>query len=186
MNSLSHSVVPTTVDGYTLTNIGAVSMVNDATRGYVFNLAGNNSLSINLATPVNSTKTFWVSASPASGVSNNVFSTSKMPIWFDNTTFLRAAVNFSPGPVVNVTSNVAQTSTWKFYAITTTATTTSLYVDGTLVSTASVAWTGDTATMYFGAYQGGNFLTGLLDDIRFYSNILTSTDIQTLYTNTLL
>jgi hypothetical protein len=176
------SVVPTTVDGYTLTNAGGVTMVNDATRGYVFNLAGNNSLSINLATPVNSTKTFWVSTSTTGG-SSNVFSTTKMPIWFDNTTFLRASVNFNTTGV-NVISNVAQTSTWMFYAITTTATTTSLYVDGTLVSSVNVAWTGDTATMFFGAYQGGNYLTGLLDDIRFYSNILTSTDIQTLYINT--
>lgn len=180
------SVVPTTVDGYNLINNNGTLMVNNATRGFVFNMSGNNSLRINLATPLSSTKTFWLSSDTPQNGSGNVFSTSKMPIWFNTTTFLQASPNY-PTPT-NVVSTVAQTATWKFYAITTTSTSTSMYVDGVLVATASVAWTGDPDPMFFGAYQTntvGNY-TGLIDDIRFYSFILTSTDIQTLYTNTLL
>lgn len=178
------TVVPTTANGYTVTNNNTTTMVNDGTRGYVFNFSGTNSLSINLATPLNSTKTFWLSSSTPGYNSGNVFSTTKMPMWFNGTTLLRATVNFSPG--INVTSNVAQTSTWRFYAITTTPTTTSLYINGALVVTASVTWTGDADKMMFGAYQiNNNNYTGLMDDIRFYSNILTSTDIMSLYTTTL-
>ena len=180
------SVVPTTANGYAVTNNNATTMVNNGTRGFVFNFAGNNSLSINLATPLNSTKTFWLSSSTPQTGSGNVFSTTKTPIWFNGTTFLRASVNYPSGG--DATSNVAQTSTWLFYAITTTPTTTSLYVNGSLVSTLTVAWTGDTDKMVFGAYQTNNVgnYTGLMDDIRFYSNILTPTDIMTLYTSTTL
>ena len=179
------TVVPTTANGYAVTNNNTTTMVNDGTRGYVFNFSGNNSLSINLATPLNSTKTFWLSSSTPQNGSGNVFSTTKIPIWFSSTTFLRASVNYPSGG--DVTSNVAQTSTWRFYAITTTPTTTSLYINGSLVTTLSVAWTGDTDKMVFGAYQTNNVgnYTGLIDDIRFYSNILTSTDIMTLYNTTL-
>ena len=109
-----------------------------------------------------------------------------MPMYFNSTTFLKATVNFGSTPV-NVISTLAQTSTWKFYAITTTATTTTMYVNGDVVASASVAWAGDTGAMYFGSYTAGsNNYVGLMDDIRFYPIILTPTEIQTLYTSTLL
>ena len=174
------NVVPLTADGYNINNIGVVQMINDATRGYVFNFTGANFLSLGLATPVNSTKSFWLSSSTPTTSGGNAFSTIKCPIWFNSNTTLRAGVNF-PSPT-NVISTIAQTSTWLFYTITTSATTTTMYVNGTQVATASVAWTGDTATMFFGAYNSGNNLTGKLDDIRFYSSILTPTEIETLFT----
>lgn len=182
VNSIT-SVVPTVVDGFTLVNSGAVAMINNGVRGFVFNLTGANHLRLVLSTPLSSTRTFWVSTTPAG--SYNTFSTTKLPIWFNGTNFLRATVNF-PTVGVDVTSTSPQNATWKHYAITTSATSTALYVNGVLNASASVAWTGDTATMYFGSYQGSSNLTGLMDDIRFYASILTATEIQNLYTATLL
>ena len=175
------SVVPTVVDGITLVNSGAVAMINNGTRGFVFNFTGANHLRLVATTPLSSTKTFWVSATPAG--SDNTFSTTKIPIWFNGTNFLRATVNF-PTVGVDITSTSSQNNTWKHYAITTSATSTSMYINGVLNATTAVAWTGDTATMYFGSYQGTSNLTGLMDDIRFYESILTATEIQNLYTAT--
>ena len=175
------ATVPTVADGFTVTNTNAVAMINNGTRGFVFNFTGSKHLSIVATTPLSSTKTFWVSATPSS--SDNTFSTTKIPIWFNGTNFLRASVNF-PTSGVDVTSTSPQNMTWKHYAITTTATTTSMYINGVLNASASATWTGDTATMYFGAYQGSSTLIGLMDDIRFYTSILTPTEIQNLYTTT--
>ena len=184
--SSNTATVPTTTTGtsYTITNTGSVAMINDATRGFVFSLTGGNCLSVAVTTPLNTTKSFWLSSSTPASSGGNAFSTTKCPIWFNGGTFLKAGVNH-PSPT-NVFSTIAQTSTWLFYTITTSDTTTTMYVNGTQVATASVAWTGDTTTMYFGAYQGANFLTGRMDDIRFYSSILTATEINALYTTTLL
>lgn len=177
------SVVPTVVDGITLVNSGGVAMINNGVRGFVFNLTGANHLRLVFSTPLSSTKTFWVSTTPAG--SYNTFSTTKIPVWFNNTTFLRATVNF-PTVGVDVISTSAQTATWKHYAITTSATSTSMYINGVLNATSAVPWTGDTSTMYFGSYQGSSNLTGLMDDIRFYESILTATEIQNLYNSTFL
>ena len=177
------SVVPTVADGFTITNTNAVVMINNATRGFVFSFNGSRCLSLVVSTPLSSTKTFWLAGAPVGN--NNAFSTTKIPIWSAATNFFRASVNF-PTSGTDVISTSPQTNLWKHYAITTSATTTSLYIDGVLNASASVAWTGDTATIFLGAYQGTSFLTGQLDDVRFYTSILTATEIQNLYTTTLM
>jgi Concanavalin A-like lectin/glucanases superfamily len=181
----STSVVPSSVDGIPVTNVNNVTMFNDPIRGFVFQLLGNNCLSINQPTPVNSTKTFWVSAPNPSAEFNNVFSTTKMPIWFQKTNLLRATVNFGVAGTTNVVSTHPQTSIWKFYAITTSGTTTSVYANGVLVSTANVNWTGDTSAICIGGYTNLSFLTGFMDDIRLYSSILSPEEIQRLYETTI-
>ena len=65
-------------------------------------------------------------------------------------------------------------------------TTTSLYVDGNLVSSVSLNATGDTGSIYFGSYEGGAFIIGRVDDMRMYSQILSSSEISNIYTTTLL
>jgi Concanavalin A-like lectin/glucanases superfamily len=181
----STSVVPPSVDGIPVTNVNNVTMFNDPIRGFVFRLLGNNCLSINQPTPVNSTKTFWVSAASPASQFNNVFSTTKMPIWFQQTDLLRATVNFGVAGTTNVVSTHPQTSTWKFYAITTSGTTTSVYVNGILVSSANVNWTGDTSAICIGGYTNLSFLTGFMDDIRLYPSILSPAEIQTIYARTI-
>jgi Concanavalin A-like lectin/glucanases superfamily len=145
---------------------------------------GNNCLSLNQPTPVNSTKSFWLSVANPAIEFNNVFSTTKMPIFFNKTNLLRAIVNFGVAGTTNVISTQAQTSAWKFYTITTTATETSIYVDGIRVTTSFVNWTGDTNAIYIGSYTNLSFLTGFMDDIRLYSSILSATEIQLLYEST--
>jgi Concanavalin A-like lectin/glucanases superfamily len=180
----STSVVPASVDGITVTNVNNVAMFNDPTRGFVFQFLGNNCLSLNQPTPVNSTKSFWLSVANPAIEFNNVFSTTKMPIFFNKTNLLRAIVNFGVAGTTNVISTQAQTSAWKFYTITTTATETSIYVDGIRVTTSFVNWTGDTNAIYIGSYTNLSFLTGFMDDIRLYSSILSATEIQLLYEST--
>ena len=178
--------VPTTVDGITLNNTN-VSMINDTIRGSVFNFGGNAFLSLIQPSPVNSTKTFWLKMPIFTSGANNAYSTTKMPVWFNGGTFLTVAVNFGIGGGGDVVSTVAQTSgAWIFYAITTTASQTLLYVNGVLVRTGNLVWGGDTAAINFGAYRGSSFLKGRLDDMRLYSSTLTATDIDTIYTRTLL
>ena len=180
------TVVPTTVDGITLNNTN-VTIINDSTRGSVFNFGGNAFLSLIQPSPVNSTKTFWLKMPIFTSGANNAYSTTKMPIWFNGGTFLTVAVNFGQGGSGDVVSTVAQTSgAWIFYAITTTASQTLLYVNGVLVRTGNLSWGGDTAAINFGAYRGSSFITGRLDDMRLYSSTLTATDINSLYTRTLL
>jgi hypothetical protein len=118
------AVVPTTsVEGLPLTNFNAVTVVNDAVRGFVFSFR-NNSLSINQPSPINSTKTFWLTSAKMSFSGNNVFSTTTMPIWFNSTFVLRATVNFGSAGSADVISTIPQSTVnpWKFYAITTTDT----------------------------------------------------------------
>ena len=180
------SVVPTTVDGITLSNTN-VTIINDSTRGSVFNFGGNAFLSIIQPTPVNSTKTFWLNMPIFTSGSNNAYSTTKMPIWFNGGTFLTVSVNFGLGGGGDVVSTVTQTpGAWIFYAVTTTATQTLLYANGVLVRTGNLSWTGDTAAINFGAYRGSSFITGRLDDMRLYSSTLTASDINTIYTRTLI
>jgi hypothetical protein len=162
-------------------------MINDSLRGPVFNFIGSGCLSVNQATPVNSTKTFWVMIPKISLANNNVFSSTKMPVWFNTTTLLRASVNYGGTGAADIISTSAQVSViWKHYAVTTTATQSNLYVDGVLVKTGVVNWAGDTASLFFGAYNGQSFYTGRLDDMRLYSSALSATEINNIYTSTLL
>jgi hypothetical protein len=169
--------------GVTLVNSGVI--VVRLSRGNVFYFDGNTCMYMDVATPIVCTKTFWLLTKTNGGYHSNVFSTSNNPIWFDTTISLRTSVNFNTGST-NIVSTISQKSTdnWKFYAITMTATKTSLYVDGVLNNEANVNWAGDPARIYFGAYLNAAKYTGWMDDIRLYPINLTSTEIQQLYINT--
>lgn len=178
--------VPATVDGLTIINNNNIMMINDTVRGPVFNFVSTGCLSVNQETPVNSTKTLWVMIPKISFSNNNVFSSTKMPVWFNGTTLLRATVNFGGAGATDIVSTTAQSNVWKHYAITTTATQSNLYVNGVLVKTGVVNWAGDTASLFFGAYNGQSFYSGRLDDMRLYSSALSATEINDIYTSTLL
>lgn len=173
--------VPTTVNGYSLINNGvtAVQLSRGAIALY-FN--GNSFLYMDITTPTVCTKTFWVRREIDNQV-NNVFSSSNHPTFFDNSIFLQTSVNFLTGGGANILSTISQKSTdsWKFYAITMSATKTSLYVDGNLNAEANVNWIGDTSRIYFGAFEGGYKLTGWINDIRLYPTNLTPLEIRQLY-----
>jgi hypothetical protein len=103
---------------------------------------------------------------------------------FNRTAFLRGSI-FSNGLSERVLSNVAQSAVWKHYAVTTTATTTELYVNGVLVESVNFAWAGDTSNVFIGGFLGFALFSGRLDDIRLYGRALSATEISDLYTSTL-
>lgn len=166
---------PTTdVCGNPLTNTNNVVLYNDITRGYVFNLSGANYLTINNPTPINFSRTLWISSTSPITSYGNVFSSAKFPILFNQTTLLKFIANWG-GTNTALTSNITQTSTWVFYALTVTATNMTLYINGSQTATAS----GDTANTQFGNYSGGtNYFTGYLDDMRMYPYALTASQIN--------
>jgi hypothetical protein len=177
----STATVPTVVNGLTLINNNNVTMVNDATRGYVFTFNGSNSLKLDVPTPSISTKTFWVLTSTPSADYNNVYSSLTRPIFFARTDYLRTFINFTTPTSTRVLSTVQQTGIWKFYAITTNATETKMYVDGILVATEAVISNNEINPIYFGCYDGNSFFTGLIDDMRMYSSILSPTYIKLMF-----
>ena len=168
----------------TINTGGPVTAVADptGTRGYVLQFFGQNYLSVFASSPVTSTRTFWLySATPTAG-SGNVFSSTNYPVFFNATTFLSIRPGFSAGGGATINSTVAQTANWLFYAITTTATTVTLYINGIRnASTTMTAYTGDTTTIQFGAYTGISFYTGYMDDIRQYPYVLTNAQIADIY-----
>ena len=179
------STIPSSSNGISITNVGNVSTINDASRGYVFSFSGSNCFQISLPTDINNTKSFWVSSSTPSKSNGNIFSTTKCPIWFAATTYLHASPNFGTSNNVVIINTVSQTSTWIFYTVTSTATSTSLYMNGQLITSSALNWTGDTDTINIGAYQGTSFFTGLIDDIRYYSYAMSASDILKIYTTSL-
>jgi hypothetical protein len=60
----------------------------------------------------------------------------------------------------------------------------SVYVNGNLIQTVSETHVGETNNpIQFGAYGGGNFYTGLMDNMRFYQSTLTQAQITEIYHN---
>ena len=171
---------------FALTNSNNVTVVNDpaGSRGYVYQFNGSNYLSLNATTYYyGSTKTFWVYTSTPSAGQGNVFSSTSYTVWFQGTNFL----NVQPGST-KLTSNFTQGAAWTFYAITVTSGTINMYINGSstpTVTTSASGWSAnDTTAIQFGAYTGGNFYTGYLDDMRMYPMVLTASQISAIYTGT--
>jgi hypothetical protein len=175
------SVVPSVVDGLTLINTSDVSMVYDGSRGYVFSFNGLNSLKLNVQTPIESTKTFWVSVSNPYNDYNNVYSSLARPIYFLRTSYLKSFVNFIYPSNTKVESNIPQTAEWIFYAVTTSASETKMYVNGILTETRAVSSIVETSPIFFGCYNNSAFYTGKLDDMRMYDSILPPAYIERMY-----
>ena len=182
------STVPTTdVSGtYTLTNTGNVTMVYDNTRGFVFNFSGSNYLSVQpgssttATTATTSTRTLWVKTSTPTAGQGNVFSSNLWPIWFQATNYLGT----SSGTGSRIADPNIEGTGWVFYAVTTTASTITLYVNGTSVASGATTFSGDASYVQFGAFQSANNYTGQLDDMRQYSYVLTASQIAQIYNAT--
>lgn len=175
------STVPSQVNGLSLINTSDVSTVYDSKRGYVFSFNGLNSLKLNIVTPIESTKTFWVSVGNPYNDFNNVYSSLARPIYFLRTSYLKSFVNFIHPSNTKVESNIPQTAEWMFYAVTTSASETKMYVNGVLVETKSVSSIQETSPIFFGCYNNSAFYTGKLDDMRMYDSILPPAYIERMY-----
>jgi hypothetical protein len=116
----------TDMSGNTITNTN-VSVVNDSTRGYVFQL-GSNFMSLNVA-PQSHSKSFWVSSATPTAGGGNVYSSNNFPIYFGGATHLIFSPAFTSGNLNGLTCGAVQTATWVHYVVTVNATTMNIYVN---------------------------------------------------------
>lgn len=169
---------------FSITNNGTVTTFYDPTRsGFVLSFSGSNYLQLQstVVTSSTSTRTFWLRTSAATSGGGNIVSSTNWQIWFGGTNYIS-----SQSGNTKITDPTNEGTGWVFYAITSSSTTTSLYVNGVLVATNAISpnWGGDSSVIQIGAYSGGNYFTGYLDDIRQYSYVLTSDQIMQLYLTT--
>jgi hypothetical protein len=171
-------------NNYTITNNSNVVAVSDPDnlRGIVFKFNGSNYLSISAITPVTSTKTFWLYTGFLSvGQGNSVFSSKNYPVWFPDTKYLNWNASYDVQNTQEYMSTFSQSTTWTFYAITTTGTTSHMYINGVLNFGGSMSFEEDTSEIQFGAYIGANFYTGYIDDMRLYNIALNIDQIKAIY-----
>jgi hypothetical protein len=103
----------------------------------------------------------------SSGIQAGILSSTTVGVWkYGGTTLVSATA-----PSINA---------WHHYTYTFDGTTHSLYIDGTLANTSTVAsTTASPAELNFGRWAGGSgYLAGKLDDIRIYSRALSATEVQ--------
>lgn len=185
INKNSLDVPPVDTTGiHPITNVGGVTLVTDSIMGNVFQLSGSNSLSISIGTPVTATRTFWVSTSYQTSSSGNVMSSLKWAVLFDGTQYLRSTPNWPHTPFI--IDSTLRGDGWVFYAVTISASTTELYVNGVLVQSVAITpWSGDSGPLGIGNYPDGGswYYKGLLDDFRMYNRVLTAAEIYSIFTS---
>ena len=187
--SFGGSTIPSKDDTnvYNLTPSNA-TIANDATRGNVLSLTGGY-VSTDLTTTSSFTRAFWAYNRASGAISGNYVSSSLAPIWFNNENVLSAAVNFLVTGDTRIKDTTSRgINSWVHYAVTydNSSRTLSMYVNGTLVSSAvtSVSFSGDTNVVQFGVWNSGTSIhpSCYLDNIRQYNRALTSSEVMTLYT----
>jgi Concanavalin A-like lectin/glucanases superfamily len=198
----SNATVPTmdATGTYALTNVNnSVSMVNDATRGYVLSINGTGSGSnfglllpstANVTTP--QTRCAWINIgnNATSGVNYGIIGGQNCTwnITWNTTGFRTWAWAHFGGPLCANAYGVQMAKhTWYHLALVFTNTDLYLYVNGAQVD--YVHTTSLTMNLNTDAYRIGSDFTapfpGLIDDARVYNYALTSDQIQMLYTQTL-
>ena len=181
------STVPATdICGNQIINTGStlVTMYNDATRGYVFNFTGVNTLTINVNTPIVCTRTFWISIPSTTSSGSYVYQSDNFQFILDNNVMAVYTRKVSDGTDLRISCSFTQGAQWVFYAVTRTSTNVSVYVNGSSVAdtTGSVVGILDTSTIRFGGWgTNGPTTTGHMDDLRQYSSVLTADQIKAIY-----
>lgn len=175
--------VPTTDDlGNTVTTLGTMSMVNDATRsGFVFSTNdGTGNFQISRTTGATFSRCIWGKRTNALPENRNLFSSANIPIWYNQTNFINCSI-FPSG--ANVRDNVDRTTLWTHYVVTYDGSSLKLYVNGVLKQTAALAaYAGDTSAHTIGAYPTtSNRWRGYFDDIRMYTRALSDAEVLEIY-----
>jgi hypothetical protein len=172
--------VPTSDDlGNTVTTLGSMSMVNDATRSFVFSTNdGTGNFQISRTTGASFTRCIWGKRTSALPENRNLFSSASVPIWYNQTNFINCSAS-----TANVRDNVDRTTSWAHYVVTYDGASLKLYVNGGLIQSAALTtFTGDTSTHSIGAYPTtSNRWRGYFDDIRMYTRALTDAEILEIY-----
>jgi len=190
------TTVPTTDSAgvLTLTNLGGVTAVADplsSGRGYVLYFNGTSYLETTsvVNTTSASTRTFWIYTTTPSFGDGSIFFNPLFRIFFGNTVNLYVSLTgqTSPQPYEWYYATTLSTSAWTFVAVTSTGTTSSMYINGSLVTvtrsdngttTTSIpmAYAGEQCLINFG-YDAYGYYKGYLDDLRQYNYVLTPTQI---------
>ncbi len=126
-----------------------------------------------------------------SGQTNYMFLTSQYTGTAPNTAKLRFAIRVNSSAEQSVSgANIALTAgTWTHVAVTRSGTTVSLYVNGALAGSGTIAYApsalGTTTVNYLGRSQFSDpYLNGALGDFRIYSRALSASELTTLATPT--
>jgi chitodextrinase len=176
----------------TLVN-GPLWVAGQATYGQALSFDGVND-AVSVANPstynfgtADFTMALWAKRNALGGGQRHLFSKCNSTLWQSGCKELYFDANnrltfgsFSTGDTIS--STIADTN-WHHIALTFTDSTNTLriYVDGALVTTATKALEADAAThvVTLGNLHSSNPFSGLLDELRVYSRVLTLAEIQT-------
>ncbi len=175
------------------TKIGSGSIVNDATRGYVYQgvTAGDKiSLPASFNAPASYTKIAWV-YSTGNATHKNILSDT---IGNREVFYLSASSgNLEAGhnaAWVGISAPMPSLNTWHHVALTYDAATLTmkLYINGVLVDTASSVAQRTLGNVQIGCYgaSSDSFINGKLDDVRLYKRALTDDEIKQIYRTTII
>ncbi len=96
--------------------------------------------------------------------------------------FESGGLRWLPASGTGVVAASPSNNHWHHIVATQTGTTASLYVDGVLVNTATVAAIGNgSGPIYIGRYNSGYYFNGSIDDVRIYNRALSAQEVQQLY-----
>jgi len=187
---LSSSTVPTTTtNGTSVTKLGAPTMYNDATRGYVLTVTGSTALAIPITLQPNYTVTCWirVPGSVSSGGSVWQF-TNNGGLESSSALYLKVNqggtyIGSNGSASWNTQSNSFTVgTTWNFFAVVSTGSTFNLYMNGNIISnqttTGKTAFSSPVSINVFIGYDSG---TEYVSNFRVYPSALSSTQITNLY-----
>jgi hypothetical protein len=172
--------VPTSDDlGNTVTTLGSMSMVNDATRSFVFSTNdGIGNFQISRTTAASFTRCIWGKRISALPDNRNLFSSTSVPIWYNETNFMNCSIS-----TATVRDNVDRTTSWAHYVVTYNGATLKMYVNGVLIQSAALTtFTGDTSTHTIGSWvTNSNRWRGYFDDVRMYTRALSDAEVLEIY-----
>lgn len=177
----------------------APTMINNAVRGYVINLAGSRFLYTNAAFSLTAsyTKMAWIYSLVTPNSAGNIISSHNTGNgthywWYNNGTQLSAG-HSSTGNVNAYITDPSTTpiNTWIHFALTydNPTTTMKLYRNSSNVATvtdAALSWTGSSLQLSVGSFWGSYVFNGYIDNARVYNSALTQSQIAGVYTAELL
>lgn len=180
-------IVDISSNAWTVTNIGAVPVVNDSGKRAV-SISANKHLTVSSGIGATYSKVAAIKLT-STATNANIISSDATP----NHTYWMPTNNtivFGHGDNLNITNAQAvtlQLNTWYFLAMTYTAATNTIrhYVNGTLVQTitgvTSFAGQAAPAVQRIGAYTPGIEMTGLIALAIIYNSVLSAEQVSTLY-----
>lgn len=177
----NNASIPGKINGHPLINNGGVSLDNDPTGGssyFMYKFSGNNSLQLNIPTPVKYSILFWVYLSNKSTVSANcnLFSSNNYKIVLGTDKIVKIILTL--GNQTMSFKKALDDNKWRQFAVVSDGKNVNMYVGDTLDSSSTINQTQsiDNSVIKFGeGFQG--FMYGM----RMYPYALTSDNVKTLF-----